>query len=93
MFVKAVERLGGQQLFNSPMCASMGWIDAAEARRACTTLIDGYRTGNRKYNVYMWPLWRTVAIELWLRMAFDLPVPQAAIASDDSGAPGFAYQG
>jgi asparagine synthase (glutamine-hydrolysing) len=93
MFVKAVERLGGQQLFNSPMCASMGWIDAAEARRACTTLIDGYRTGNRKYNVYMWPLWRTVAIELWLRMAFDQPVPQAAIASDESDAPGFAYQG
>jgi asparagine synthase (glutamine-hydrolysing) len=70
IFANAIERSGGESFFSSLEIASRGWVDSEELKRAAAYFVNGYRSGNRHYNTYVWQLWAVLGIELWFREVF-----------------------
>jgi asparagine synthase (glutamine-hydrolysing) len=65
LLVRALERFGGERLFDSMAIASMGWVNAGRLK-------DVYRERISRYGeVYVWPLWAAFAVDLWFKVLFD----------------------
>jgi asparagine synthase (glutamine-hydrolysing) len=63
-FVKAFERMGGEGLFDRMALDEAGIIDREEFVRVYRYRLATWDSQN------LWPLWNTLAAELWYRVAF-----------------------
>jgi asparagine synthase (glutamine-hydrolysing) len=63
-FVKAFERMGGEGLFDRMALDEAGIIDREEFLRVYRYRLATWDSQN------LWPLWNTLAAELWYRVAF-----------------------
>ncbi len=80
LFIRALEKMGGERFFDSMTLESAGWIDRPKFQAAYRNLIKNYQHSN------MWPLWTVFAIELWYRMIIlKWESPTAAATSCAAG--------
>ena len=74
-FPAAFRALGGEDAFASLRIASMGWVDGERVRGMYRRMTDLHGRGDDGYARHVWPLWRTLAIELWYTTIFE-PAPR-----------------
>ena len=75
LFIEALERMGGEQLFNSMALEAAGWINRAKFQQAYRARSANYIESN------IWPLWTVFALELWYRMIVLKEDPPAVAVS------------
>jgi asparagine synthase (glutamine-hydrolysing) len=63
-FVKAFERMGGERLFDRMALDMAGIVDRSEFLRLYRHRLADWDNQN------LWPLWNTLAAELWYRVAY-----------------------
>jgi asparagine synthase (glutamine-hydrolysing) len=62
LFIQALERMGGEHLFDTMALESAGWVNRAK-------FLETYRDRSANYiETNIWPLWTVFALELWYRM-------------------------
>ncbi|MBW1895562.1 MAG: asparagine synthase (glutamine-hydrolyzing) [Deltaproteobacteria bacterium] len=80
VFVKALQALGGENLFDSLSIASMGWVDEKEIRLMYRQMNrPDVQTEGGSY-MHVWPLWHIFGIELWFNTVFnrkEVSLPEA----------------
>jgi asparagine synthase (glutamine-hydrolysing) len=62
LFIQALERMGGEQLFDTMAIESAGWVNRAKFQETYRDRSENYIESN------IWPLWTAFALELWYRM-------------------------
>ena len=72
LFIQALERMGGEQFFDSMALESAGWIDRAKFQRTYRHRSEHYLDAN------IWPLWTAFALELWYRIIVLKGAPPVA---------------
>ena len=70
-FPAAFRALGGEDAFASLRIASLGWVDGERVRSMYRRMSRRFDAGDRGYAADVWPLWRTLAIELWFTTIFE----------------------
>jgi len=71
LFVKTLNQMGGERLFDRMALADAGWIDRAEFLRVYRRRMADWDNQN------LWPLWNTFAAEMWYRLAYLNEAPPA----------------
>jgi asparagine synthase (glutamine-hydrolysing) len=62
LFIQALERMGGEHLFDTMALESAGWVNRAKFQNTYRERSENYIETN------IWPLWTVFALELWYRM-------------------------
>jgi asparagine synthase (glutamine-hydrolysing) len=62
LFIQALERMGGEHLFDTMAIESAGWVNRAKFQQTYRDRSENYIESN------IWPLWTAFALELWYRM-------------------------
>jgi asparagine synthase (glutamine-hydrolysing) len=70
VFAEALHAQGGEQLFDSLVIASMGWVDGEQVQTAYREMAQLYARGDERYIRHVWPLWFIFGIELWFNTVF-----------------------
>lgn len=75
LFIQALERMGGEHLFDMMAIESAGWVNRVKFQ-------DTYRDRSENYiETNIWPLWTVFALELWYRMIVLKEDPPAATST------------
>jgi len=81
VFLKALQALGGENLFKSLSIASMGWVDEKKILLMYRQIDrSDLQAGGESYE-HVWPLWHIFGIELWFNTVFtrkEISLTQAA---------------
>jgi len=80
LFIQALERMGGEHLFDRMALESAGWVNRAKFQ-------ETYRERSANYiEANIWPLWTVFALELWYRMVVLKDDPPAVASTRSSTA-------
>jgi hypothetical protein len=80
LFIQALERMGGEHLFDRMALESAGWVN-------CAKFQETYRERSANYiETNIWPLWTVFALELWYRMIVLKEDPPAVASTRSSTA-------
>ena len=71
VFAEALTTPDVQRLFETPLSASLGWVDRDHARRTYGRMVEDYAADNPAYAAPLWRLWMLFGIEIWLKSAFN----------------------
>jgi asparagine synthase (glutamine-hydrolysing) len=75
-YAEALEAMGGTAAFEKLAVEDLGWIHGVEVRRMVHDLLASYHSGE-DYSKLTWPVWRVLAVELWVRYSLLKPSGQA----------------
>jgi len=74
-FVRTLRAMARRQMFEAPLIAREGWVDAGAVRSFYQNVVGRHDAGDSSYGDQTWPLWSVASVELWMRV-------QAAGAAD-----------
>jgi asparagine synthase (glutamine-hydrolysing) len=75
LFIQALERMGGEHLFDTMAIESAGWVNRAKFQQTYRDRSENYIESN------IWPLWTAFALELWYRMIVQKEDPPAVTSA------------
>lgn len=71
VFLPPIRECIDSGLLQSSRIERHGWVDVSEVRRLDETITRRYRSGDLSYARDVWPLWSTLAVEIWMREAVE----------------------
>jgi hypothetical protein len=80
VFLKSLQALGGEDLFNSLSIASMGWVDDGKVRSMSSQMNKCTQQSVDQCFPQVWPLWQIFGIEIWFNTVFngkEVSLPEA----------------
>ena len=72
---QALERMGGEHLFDTMALESAGWVNRAKFQNTYRDRSENYIETN------IWPLWTVFALEVWYRMILLNEDPSAVTST------------